>query len=174
MACARKILFALSHLSFTILQDLIPFKNFYWSCEVLLLDARINARVRKYILQALIRIPHLLELHEKIHPILQTANNRLEAYEASKKLGFEIVDSYDQFMSNDYAIVVADGASKEKIAICLEGFQLLAKHQVQSLSDQERLLFEIQAPKKTFEEELAHCNLFWKDFHSKVTFSILK
>ena len=44
VACARKLLFAFSHLSFTILQDLIPFKNFYWSCEVLLLDARINAR----------------------------------------------------------------------------------------------------------------------------------
>ena len=84
------------------------------------------------------------------------------------------MDSYDQFMSNDYATIVADGASKEKVTICLEGFQLLAKHQVQSLSAQEHLLFEIQAPKKTLEEELAHCNLFWKDFHSHVTFSILK
>ena len=174
VACARKLLFAFSHLSFIILQDLTLFKNFYWSCEVLLLDARINARIRKYILQALIRIPHLLDLHEKIHPILQTANNLLEAYEASKRLGFEIVDSFDQFMSNDYATVTADGASKEKIAICLEGFQLLAKHQVQSLNAQEHLLSEIQAAKKTLEEELAHCNLYWKDFHSNVTFSILK
>ena len=81
-----------------------------------------------------------MELYEKIQPILQTANNFLEAYEESKKLGFEIMDSYDQFMSNDYASIVADGTSKEKIAICLEGFQLLAKHQVQSLSDQEHLL----------------------------------
>ena len=50
VACARKLLFAFNHLSFTILQDLIPFKNFYWSCEVLLLDALVNARVRKHIL----------------------------------------------------------------------------------------------------------------------------
>ena len=133
VACAKKLLFAFSHLSFTILQDLVPFKNFFWSCEVLLLDALVNARVRKHILQALVRIPNILELHEKIQPILQTANNFLEAYEESKRLGFEIMDSYDQFMSNDYATIVTDDASKEKVAICLEGFQLLAKHQVQFL-----------------------------------------
>ena len=130
VAYARKLLFAFSHLSFTILQDLIPFKNFYWSCEVLLPNALVNARVRKHILKALVRIPSILELYEKIQPILQTVNNFLKAYEESKKLGFEIVDSYDQFMSNDYAIIVVDSASREKIAICLEGFQLLAKHQV--------------------------------------------
>ena len=84
------------------------------------------------------------------------------------------MDSYDQFMPNDYSIIAADDASKEKVKICLEGFQLLAKHQVQSLSAQEHLLSEIQAPKKTLKEELACCNLFWKDFHSHVTFSILK
>ena len=95
VAYARKLLFAFSHLSFTILQDLILFENFYWSCEVLLLDALINARVRKHILQALVQIPNILELYEKIYHILQTANNFLEAYEESKKLGFEIVDSYD-------------------------------------------------------------------------------
>ena len=116
MACARKLLFAFSHLSFTILQDLVPFKNFFWSCEVLLLNALINVRVRKHILQALVRIPNILELHEKILPILQSANSFLEAYETSKKLGFEIVDSYDQFMSNDYAIIAVDGALKEKVA----------------------------------------------------------
>ena len=143
MACARKLLFAFSHLSLNIFQDLIPFKNFYWSCEVLLHDALVNARVRKHILQALVRIPNILDLHEKIQPILQIANNFLEAYEESKKLDFEIVDSYDQFMSNDYAIIAADGASKEKVAICLEGFQLLAKHQVQFLSSQEYIFFKI-------------------------------
>ena len=74
-------------------------------------------------------------------------------------------------MSNDYAIITADDASKEKVKICLEGFQLLAKHQIQF---QEHLLSEIQAPKKTLEEKIACCNLFWKDFHSNVTFSILK
>ena len=95
VACARKLLFAFSHLSFNILQDLIPFKNFYWSCEVLLLDAFVNAGVRQHILQALVRIPNILELYEQIHPILQTANNFLEAYEESKKLSFKIVDSYD-------------------------------------------------------------------------------
>ena len=114
VACARKLLFAFSHLSFTILQDLVPFKNFFWSCEVLLLDALVNAKVRKHILQALVRVPNILELYEKIHLILRTANDVLEAYEESKRLGFEIVDSYDQFMSNDYATIVADGASKEK------------------------------------------------------------
>ena len=122
----------------------------------------------------MVRIPNILELYEKIHPILQTTNNFLEAYKESKKLGLEIVDSYDQFLSNDYAIIAAGDASREKVEVCLEGFQLLAKHQVQFLSSQEHLLFEIQAPKKTLKEELACCNLFWKDFHSNVTLSILK
>ena len=77
-------------------------------------------------------------------------------------------------MSNDYAIIVAGDASKKKVEVCLEGFQLLAKHQVQFLSSQEYMLSKIQAPKETLEEELAYCNHFWKDFHLNVTFSILK
>ena len=138
------------------------------------LNALVNARVRKHILQALVRIPNILKLYEKIHSILQTANNLLEAYEESKKLGLKIVDSYDQFLSNDYAIIAAGDASRENVEICLEGFQLLAKHQLQFFSSQEYLFSKILTPKKTFEEEFAYCNRFWKDFHSNVTFSILK
>ena len=54
VACTKKFLFAFSHLSFNVLQDLISFKNFYWSCEILPLDAFVNAEVRKNILQALV------------------------------------------------------------------------------------------------------------------------